>query len=358
MFEMLNKYKKVDSYGNFANNMGTRLRHEYWSQEFRDFLSEYKFIICFENSKFGTYSTEKIVNPYLANTIPIYWSSHHIKKVFNSESMLFLEDEREETFTNLVNRVIELDNDDAKYLEYVNRPVFNQLDYWNANYTMDALSSKLSEKLENGLCKLKYFVTHYTPLVERKQHILQNLKDADIDEYEIIETKDREVLTQEELNKFGRINQSEISLFLKHVEIFKMDTGNDIIVVFEDDAILCDNFKTKLDACLSELQGESWDVLFSGECCKLHCDTGGKLVKHTNKSRGCCMYVLNKGVGKRLYDIFCNQSIVTYTIDWWLNKIRSDNNLNYFWSEPTLVSQGSDTGLFQGSISNRTHFVS
>jgi hypothetical protein len=358
MFEMLNKYKKVDSYGNFANNMGTRLRHEYWSQEFRDFLSEYKFIICFENSKFGTYSTEKIVNPYLANIIPIYWSSHHIKNVFNPESMLFLEDEREETFTNLVNRVIELDNDDAKYLEYVNRPVFNQLDYWNANYTMDVLSLKLSAKLQQKLYKLKYFVTHYTPLIKRKQHILQKLKDADIYEYEIIETKDREVLTQEELNKFTKIKESEISLFLKHVEIFKMDTGNDIIVVFEDDAILCDNFKTKLDACLSELQGESWDILFSGECCGLHCDIEpGRLVKKTGMSRGCCMYVLNAGVGKRLYEIFQNQSTITYTIDWWLYKIQPNHNLNYFWSEPTLVSQGSDTGLFQGSISNRTNFV-
>ena len=66
------------------------------------------------------------------------------------------------------------------------------------------------------------------------------------------------------------------------------------------------------------------------------------------------MYVLNKGIGKRLYDIFCNQSIVTYPIDWWFYKTQPDHNLNYFWSEHTLVSQGSDTGLFQSSIVDRT----
>lgn len=153
MFDTLNQYKKVDSYGNYANNTGTVLRHDYWSQEFRDFLSEYKFIICFENSKFGTYSTEKIVNPFLANIIPIYWSSHHIKNILNPESMLFLEDERDESFADLVNRVIEIDNDDVKYLEHVNRPVFSQLDYWNSHYSMDALSYKLSEILQSDLYK-------------------------------------------------------------------------------------------------------------------------------------------------------------------------------------------------------------
>lgn len=197
---------------------------------------------------------------------------------------------------------------------------------------------------------MKFFVTHYTPLVERKQHIIQNLKDAGIEDYEFIETKDREELTLEEMHKFMNITTSELSLFLKHVEIFKMDTGNDIIVVFEDDAILCDNFKIQLDACLFQLQNETWDALFSGECCNMHCDTGSKLVKQTNQSRGTCMYVLNKGIGNRLYNIFCNQSIVTYPIDWWLYKIQPSYNLNYFWSEPTLVSQGSDTGLFKSSL--------
>jgi hypothetical protein len=34
--------------------------------DFLNFISNYKFIICFENTKFETYLTEKIINPYLA----------------------------------------------------------------------------------------------------------------------------------------------------------------------------------------------------------------------------------------------------------------------------------------------------
>jgi len=146
MFYRLNQYKKVDSYGGFENNMGgSRLKFDYWTEEFRQFLSTYKFIICFENTKIGTYSTEKIVNPYLSGTIPIYWSSHHIKNIFNSDSMLFLEDESDASYQILINKIKELDNDDEKYLELINRPVFTDmnLQYWNENYTVEKMAEKI-----------------------------------------------------------------------------------------------------------------------------------------------------------------------------------------------------------------------
>jgi len=147
MFDLLNKYKKVESWGTFANNMGSAIKHDYWSPEFIEFISKYKFVLYFENSKFGTYSTEKIVNAYLANVIPIYWSTHHIKNVFNGDSMLFLEDETDESYAGIIAKIVELDNDDAKYLEYVNRPVFSQTEYWDANYSIEALSYKITEKI-------------------------------------------------------------------------------------------------------------------------------------------------------------------------------------------------------------------
>jgi len=145
MFYLLNQYKKVDSCGHFANNMGGYLQFPYHTPEYIQFISNYKFIICFENSKIGTYSTEKIVNPYLANIIPIYWSSHYIKHTLNEESMLFLEDERPETYARLIERIFELDCDDDKYVEFVNRPVFSQMDYWNNHYSIEVLSKKMSD---------------------------------------------------------------------------------------------------------------------------------------------------------------------------------------------------------------------
>ena len=149
MFHLLNSYKKVDSGGKYCNNINYVIRHDYWSDEFRAFISNYKFIICFENHRLGTYSTEKIVNPYIARSIPIYWSSKHIHKVFNRNSMLFLEDESVESYEKLMNEIIELDNDDAKYLEFINRPVFEDKDmkYYNDNYTVDAIALKINSVL-------------------------------------------------------------------------------------------------------------------------------------------------------------------------------------------------------------------
>lgn len=150
LFYLLNKYKPVNSMGRFANNIGQMIQYPYWSSQYFDLLSNHKFMICCENTKMETYSTEKIVNPYLGRTIPIYWGSHNIKNIFNPDSMLFLEDETDESFTKLINKVMELDNDDQKYLEFINRPIFSKdnIKFWNENYTLDSLGNKINNILK------------------------------------------------------------------------------------------------------------------------------------------------------------------------------------------------------------------
>ena len=147
MFELLNKYKKVNSMGRFANNVGYIVEYPYWSNEYFNLIGNHKFMICGENTKMETYSTEKIANPYIARTIPIYWGTHNIKNIFNPDSMLFLEDEREESFEKLINRVIELDNDNDKYLEFINRPIFTEdnIKFWNENYMLDSIGRKIDK---------------------------------------------------------------------------------------------------------------------------------------------------------------------------------------------------------------------
>jgi GR25 family glycosyltransferase involved in LPS biosynthesis len=160
-------------------------------------------------------------------------------------------------------------------------------------------------------------------------------------------------LTEEDINKFENISLSELSLFLKHVEIFKTVPDDEMVVVFEDDAVLHKKFINCLQSCLSDLENEEWDVLFCGECVNLHSNPEyGKRVCKSDGSRGPCMYVLNAGVAKRLYDIFLNQSKIRDQIDWWFNNIEKNtgNKLRYYWSEPTLVLQGSEIGMFSSAI--------
>jgi hypothetical protein len=61
--------------------------------------------------------------------------------------MLFLEDESIESYQKIINEIIELDNDNEKYLEFVNRPVITDLTYYNENYTIEALAAKIDNVL-------------------------------------------------------------------------------------------------------------------------------------------------------------------------------------------------------------------
>ena len=69
-FRKLSQYKQVDSAGKCFNNTG------YFAPEgddYFDWISQYKFMITFENSFGHGYVTEKIFNGFKGGAVPIYW---------------------------------------------------------------------------------------------------------------------------------------------------------------------------------------------------------------------------------------------------------------------------------------------
>lgn len=124
IFYTLNLYKNVDSTGLVLNNTNKLLLDQYGSQEFFDYISHYKFIICGENTKMENYITEKIFHGYLSHSIPIYYGSDYSKKIFHPNSYLYLEDTLIESYMRLLEKVIEIDKNNNKWLEMVNSPVF------------------------------------------------------------------------------------------------------------------------------------------------------------------------------------------------------------------------------------------
>ena len=179
MFAKLNTYKQVHSYGNYKNNMNYVIKSEYWSNQYINFISKYKFIICFENSNENTYITEKLINSYLANIIPIYWSNKCVKNIFNMNNMVFLEDETEDSFQKVIDKVIELDNDDEKYLNMVNQPVFTDQGktHWENNYTIDAFALKMNKILLNKKIQLEYDMTNEEIIYNTNEEYRQKIRD-------------------------------------------------------------------------------------------------------------------------------------------------------------------------------------
>lgn len=72
-FDKLSAYKEVDSGGRHRNNIG------YFVKDKHQWLENYKFNLCFENSSYPGYLTEKLFDAYNAGCVPIYWGDTSLR---------------------------------------------------------------------------------------------------------------------------------------------------------------------------------------------------------------------------------------------------------------------------------------
>ena len=113
-FRQLSRYKPVDSGGKVFNTLGHRVADK------RAFLAECRFTIAFENESHPGYTTEKVVEPMLVDSVPIYWGDPLVGCDFNTRSFLSAHDSP--TLDDLVERVIEVDRNPDLYRAVVAQP--------------------------------------------------------------------------------------------------------------------------------------------------------------------------------------------------------------------------------------------
>jgi len=118
----LSEYKRVDCPGKVLNNMKSdKLIGRYegdWRQSKVDFIRDYKFTFAFENTSVIGYSTEKIIHPFVARSVPIYWGNPRIERDFNTRAFINC-NEFGDDIDGIINRIIELDQNDDEYLKMV-----------------------------------------------------------------------------------------------------------------------------------------------------------------------------------------------------------------------------------------------
>ena len=80
--DLLSAYKIVHSGGRWRNNVGGPVDDKL------AFQKKHKFSIAFENASHPGYTTEKLVQSFAAQTIPIYWGDPRVSETFNKEAFI------------------------------------------------------------------------------------------------------------------------------------------------------------------------------------------------------------------------------------------------------------------------------
>lgn len=148
-FQLLSEYKQVDSGGRYKNNVGGPVPDK------NDFIKNYKFNIAFENSMCDGYTTEKIMEPMLVNSVPIYWGNKLIDRDFNPAS--FVNVSNYSSLEEAVEHIVRLDQNDDEYLSLLSAPWFNEENYLNWEEQLIAFFDNIFEK---PLSESRYIPTH------------------------------------------------------------------------------------------------------------------------------------------------------------------------------------------------------
>ena len=219
---------------------------------------------------------------------------------------------------------------------------------------------------------LKIFVLHYSKLTQRKQYIIQQFKLHGITDYEFIEKFDKDTITDDECPEFSSDyitkRRTELSLHLKHIYAYRVMVREkyDQVLIFEDDVILSNGFMNKLGVYMKQLPSE-YDMLFIGDGCNLHIPRNqlkpGKYIYEKclhetswggNGAAKCTdSYIVHQRCAKKICDYIAATSStkkIDKPADWWLNDVARELDLKMYWAEPTIVTQGSQNGIFQRSL--------
>jgi hypothetical protein len=150
--DMLNKYDDI-----------LKNKTCYNSKELIDIYSQYKFIICFENSKTNGYITEKIFNVFLSGSIPIYDGAPNINDFINPNSFLQYDN-------NIINKINMLKDNEILYNKIISTKKTKDFDYDIINNVF----SKLLKFKKNNLKVISFCI--YGNQKKYCQGLLENLK--------------------------------------------------------------------------------------------------------------------------------------------------------------------------------------
>ena len=148
------------------------------------------------------------------------------------------------------------------------------------------------------------------------------------------------------------LNDAEISLTIKHYEIYKQLAAGDVEValILEDDVLLCDGFENRFNEYLANTPSD-YDVIFMGCCWGLrppdvrHDKVAYRKAHPASKCTD--SYLITKSACQRLASTFLPFHLC---IDFEMAYHMYEHDMKVYWWEPALVTQGSENGTFRSEL--------
>lgn len=122
--KFLQKSKKpIVSAGRLYNNINWNIPGRSDNVEKIQFLNKFKFTVSFENRDYLGYTTEKIIHPMFANSIPIYWGNDNVGITdFNPKS--FINAKNYSSDEELIDYINFVDSNLDEYFSILEHPWF------------------------------------------------------------------------------------------------------------------------------------------------------------------------------------------------------------------------------------------
>ena len=101
--------------GKYKNNVG-------YIPDKMKFLSSYKFSIAMENTNGDGYLSEKVIQSFLAGTIPIYYGDYMADEYINLKSLILIEGKKD--MFKKIEYIKKIDNDNKLYKSILKENIF------------------------------------------------------------------------------------------------------------------------------------------------------------------------------------------------------------------------------------------
>lgn len=124
-FQQLSQYKSIRSYGKcLTNDLSLQKVSEgkYWRDAKDEFFLKrpHKFMMAYENTPYRYYCTEKLMDSFLAGSMPIYMGDPRVGEDWNKEAFIDV------TKGGFPEAVIKVDKDSALFKSIYEQPIFTE----------------------------------------------------------------------------------------------------------------------------------------------------------------------------------------------------------------------------------------